>query len=285
MSDKDSEIATVDKAILRPHWPAPRHIVAGISLRSLGSNRPPNQDVNSDPYRSGNMAQHVGDCPERVTKNRHRLATLATPHHNEIAPQWQWLEQQHSNRIATIEQIDASPIAADGLCTSRSQLTCTVLSADCLPILLSDSRGRRIAAIHAGWRGLASGIIDNSIAAFCRADSHGEALLPQHIYAWLGPAIGADHFEVGDDVVAAFTTKSHEKQRYRDAFEARKNGKYSAHIYLLARRALSHCGVEAVYGGDLCTACDTEHFFSYRRDGRTGRMASFITIAAEPNNP
>ncbi|NOR80645.1 MAG: peptidoglycan editing factor PgeF, partial [Methyloprofundus sp.] len=146
---------------------------------------------------------------------------------------------------------------------AKNNIVCTVLTADCLPILLCDQQGTMVAAIHGGWRGLLNGIIENTLVKM--PDSE--------ILAWLGPAISAQCFEVGDDVRSAFINKS---TQFAIAFKKQVNGKYLADIYQIAKLLLNDVGVQKIYGGDYCTVTDKERFFSYRRDGQTGRMATLI---------
>ena len=157
---------------------------------------------------------------------------------------------------------------ADGLFSSEKNHVCVAMTADCLPVLICDKQGSEVAAVHAGWRGLADGIIEQAVMQFT---SERRDLL-----VWLGPAIGPNHFEVGQDVYTAFTTYMPEAEI---AFAPLSNGQMMADIYLLARQRLKALGIDAIFGGDYCTADDSERFFSYRRDNVTGRMASLIWIA------
>lgn len=234
-------------------WPAPRGVHALTTLRSGG--------VSKGPFASMNPALHVGDDPEHVRENRRRLAEML-----DLPAEPLWLEQVHGVRavqadaVRGLQQADASFTAARGI-------VCAVLSADCLPVLLCTQSGAAVAAAHAGWRGLLGGVIENTVAA-----------LPQEpLYAWLGPAIGAQRFEVGDEVRAAFAAKS---SAFVAAFAPQGNGKWLADIYRLARLTLQSIGIQAVYGGGYCTVCDSARFFSYRRDGCTGRLASLIWLDA-----
>lgn len=278
--------------IIRPIWPAPAHIIAGVTTRNDG--------FSDAPFDSFNLAEHVGDNIEAVAKNRMLLATaISGEQNNHPGPQqWQWLEQTHSTHAVHIESVQAQAIAADASITSNHGVVCTVLTADCLPILLCDATGSHIAAIHAGWRGLAGGIVKNTVRALfesINANSINNSAEdtknnPQPtIYAWLGPAIGPDHFEVGEDVKAAFllamdsmvlssSKNQSPAEAYQQAFHSTGKNKYLADIYQLASIALNAAGVNHIYGGGFCTACEEKRFFSYRRNNVSGRMASFIFI-------
>ena len=249
--------------IIKPIWPAAPQVVAGVSCRMGG--------YSQAPFGQLNLAQHVGDDIDHVIKNRMHLAST-----NQSA-KWQWLEQTHSTTIAELDNIQNEPLAADASFTKKTNLVCTVMTADCLPILLCDAQGTRVAAIHAGWRGLANGIIANSVNAFC---SSLPIIKSQQIYAWLGPAIGPDHFEVGQDVKDAFINTN---PSCSAAFKTKANNQYWADIYQLATIALHASGVHHIYGGGFCTVCDKERFYSYRREGQTGRMASYIYLDMNQN--
>lgn len=236
--------------ILLPDWPAPPAVRACATTRAGG--------VSTGPYASLNLGDHVGDDPAAVAENRvclrRELALPAEP---------LWLTQVHGTAVA-----EGQGGCADASVAFGAGTVCTVMTADCLPLLLCDRAGTRVAAVHAGWRGLLAGVIE---AAVARLGSPGAELL-----VWLGPAIGPDAFEVGEEVRAAFLA---EDGGAVGAFRPSPAGRWLADIYALARRRLARCGVSAVYGGDLCTYHDAERFYSYRRDGVTGRMASLIWLA------
>jgi YfiH family protein len=238
----------------RAEWPAAPGIVAGCTLRTGG--------VSRGVYRSLNLGAHVGDDPQAVAENRRRfLADTGLP------AEPAWLDQVHGSAVA----VDPAPgVEADACYTTRTGAVCAVLVADCLPVLLTAADGSELAAAHAGWRGLAAGVLENTIAGF-RSD-------PGAILAWLGPAISQAAFEVGDDVRDAFLVRD---ARAAGCFLANDRGRWQADLYGLARRRLSAAGVTKVFGGDSCTCADTERFFSYRRDGQCGRMAAFICRMAE----
>ena len=235
-----------------PSWPAPDNIVALCTTRS---------HVHSlGVYGKANYGLHVGDKTTAVTANR--AALLERLPLNNIA----WLEQVHGNKVVAA-QADTVAVA-DGNFTQQQGLACAVMTADCLPLLLTNYDGSQVAAIHCGWRSLAQGIVANAVNSFtCK---------PSEIIAWLGPAIGPRCFEVGQDVVDSFSVLPWFQS---DAFEPQKSGKYLADIYTLARYALVDSGVIAVSGGDYCTVSDEARFYSYRRDGDTGRMVSLIFMS------
>lgn len=247
---------------LIPDWPAPAPVRAAVTLRGGGHS--------AAPWATFNLGAQVGDDPQRVAANRTLLRTrLALP-----APP-QWLRQEHG--VGVIEaRADCRPCAADASFTRTPGVVCAVLTADCLPVLFADRGGTLVAAVHAGWRGLAAGVLQATIGAM---DTPPTALM-----AWLGPAIGPAHFEVGPEVRAAF------KSRLADGVGATdidacftrspgRRGHCFADIYRLARLELGRLGVVDVYGGGRCTFSEATAFYSYRRDGVTGRMASLIWLA------
>jgi YfiH family protein len=236
-----------------PDWPAPAQIRACTTTRAGGASNPP--------FDSFNLADHVGDDPAAVAVNRARLVdVLGLPN------QPCWLRQVHGIGLVDAGRQPAEPVPeGDGAYSDQAGVVCAVLTADCLPVLLCDRSGRRVAAVHAGWRGLSSGILERAIDVF-GGSSDG-------ILAWLGPAIGPDAFEVGDEVRETFV--KHDSYA-RDAFLPSRPGHWMADLYLLARQRLAGRGVANIYGGGLCTFSDESRFYSYRRDGTTGRMASLI---------
>ena len=232
---------------LLPDWPAPTNIHAGTTLRNGGISLPP--------YDSLNLGDHVGDDPAAVAENRRRLNLPAEP---------VWLKQTHSPRIIEATHDMATPVEADGSYTTQPNVICTVLTADCLPVLICDRAGHQIAAVHAGWRGLAAGILEAAVKNFS-ADN-------RELLIWLGPAIGPKAYEVGEDVREIFLSHDPDAQT---AFCATQH-KWHMDIYQLARLRLQALGVSAIYGGKHCTFTEQHAFYSYRRDGMTGRMASVI---------
>lgn len=234
---------------IRPDWSAPANVHALVTTRSGG--------VSGGPHASFNLGDHVGDDPAAVAENRRRLRTV-------LPADPVWLTQVHGARC-----IDATGAAAgceaDAAFARAPATVCTVLTADCLPILLCDDGGTVVAAAHAGWRGLAAGVIEATVRAM---NTPGEKLM-----AWLGPAIGPGRFEVGDAVRAQFIGR---EPQAAAAFVPRGSGKWLCDIYGLARQRLAALGICRTVGADFCTATDEGRFYSYRRDGATGRMASLI---------
>jgi len=237
-------------AWLTPDWPAPARVNACVTTREGG--------VSLAPFDSLNLGDHVGDDPTAVAENRRRLIDqfLITP---------AWLQQVHG--IAVVEADPTQVATADASWTATPGIACTAMTADCLPVLFCNRAGTRVAAAHAGWRGLANGVLEATLDSL--------AVPANEILAWLGPAIGPQAFEVGPEVREAFIAQLPEAVK---AFAASPNaGKFLADIYQLARLRLAARGITAVYGGGLCTVNDPR-FFSYRRNPRTGRFASLIWI-------
>lgn len=238
-------------------WPAPANVRALTTTRtSMGTSRPP--------FDRFNLADHVGDDPAAVAANR---AQLVEKLHLPAEPVW--LEQIHGAVVARLPTPVTRP-QADAAMTSTPGVVCAVLTADCLPVLFCDRAGTRVAAAHAGWRGLAGGVLEATVNAL--------DVPPQEILAWLGPAIGPRAFEVGEEVRAAFIA---DDPAASSAFAPTTPGHWHADLYVLARKRLARLGIEAVSGGGHCTFEDAQRFYSYRRDGRTGRMASLIWLQAE----
>lgn len=237
---------------LHPDWPAPAGVRAVVTTRLGG--------VSAPPFASFNLGTHVGDSEFAVLRNRKILQReLGLPD----APRW--LNQVHGN--AVVDAADGDHNArADGSFARTQGAVCVVMTADCLPILLCDQSGQAVAALHGGWRGLAAGIVESGIRALGCASTE--------VMAWLGPAIGPRAFEVGADVRYAFVQID---ERHAGAFVP-AGDRWLADIYELARTQLEALGVTAIYGGNGCTYTDRERFYSYRRDGITGRMASLIWI-------
>ncbi|MDF2155483.1 peptidoglycan editing factor PgeF [Vibrio sp. CAU 1672] len=238
-----------------PNWPAPKNVRAFASTRGGG--------FSAGPYRGLNLGAHVGDDGSLVEKNRDWLVQQANLPNAPI-----WLNQTHSTVVAQVSQPTAHVLDADGVFTSASNVICSAMTADCLPVLLTNTQGTQVAAVHAGWRGLADGILENALALFT-----GEVM------AWLGPAIGPKAFEVGEDVLQAFVDFDPQAVQ---AFAPRDSkGKWLADITWLAKQRLHKAGVTQVFACDLCTYHDPESFYSYRRDGITGRQATFIWLAGD----
>ena len=239
--------------LITPAWPAPANVKAVSSTRAGG--------CSTGPYCSLNLGNHVGDDAAVVSHNRQLFYTKAM-----MPAQPVWLNQTHSTRCITLTRTVTDDINADASFSRQSGLVCTVMTADCLPLLLCSKDGTEVAAVHAGWRGLCDGVIENTLQLFSR---------PADCLAWLGPAISQRAFEVGPEVRTAFIRQD---PAASSAFIAAKQDKWLADLYLLARQRLAHCGVTAVYGGEHCTYQQAADFFSYRRDGQTGRMATAIWL-------
>lgn len=232
-------------------WPAPSNIHAGTTTRIGG--------YSHGVWSAMNLALHVGDNPEHVARNRayikEFLSLPAEPH---------WLEQTHSNKVINLTK-DYTSRPADGAYTTTPHQVCVVLTADCLPLLLCNTAGKEIAAIHVGWRGFCANIITSALNTF--------STMPGELMAWIGPCISAEHYEVGDEVRSACLQVVGD---HGNAFSASRPGHWFADIQKLVRHQLSMAGVKQIYGGEYCTCTDDQHFYSYRRDGTTGRMASLI---------
>ncbi|QIB66355.1 peptidoglycan editing factor PgeF [Kineobactrum salinum] len=244
--------------LLEPDWPAPARVRAFTTTREGG--------VSSGPYQSFNLGDHVGDDRAAVAANRTRLQALLPP-----GSGVQWLRQCHGNEVVAAGADRQAP-SADACWTGRSQLACAVLTADCLPVLFCDRAATVVAAAHAGWRGLLAGVLERTVEAL--------PVAPGELLAWLGPAIGPARFEVGAEVREAFCAGSGlGSDELAACFQASaRRDHYLADLYGLARLRLCCAGVERVFGGGFCTFADAARFYSYRRDGQTGRMASLIHL-------
>lgn len=244
-----------------PQWPAPKSVNSLVSTRKGG--------VSKHPFDTLNLGDHVGDQATDVLANRAIFARgLPT------APLW--LKQTHSTVVSTPHSRlheRGGGITADAAVTNIPGEVLVIMTADCLPVLLTNSSGTVVGAAHAGWRGLCAGVLENMMTELLKLSVDKN---PANLIVWLGPAIGPQEFEVGQDVVSAFTDSS--SPIPADAFVAipGRPGKYLANIYQLAKVRLEACGVQLISGGGYCTVRDQEQFFSYRRDGQTGRFASAI---------
>ena len=241
---------------LQPDWPASSRVRAYSTTRHGGQS--------SGCYASLNLGDHVGDEPVTVAANRRGLSQAL-----ELPSEPLWLRQIHGTQVVEADRARSGTsheIQADGSVTSVPGTVCVVMTADCLPVLLCDRAGTRVAALHAGWRGLVAGVLEAGVAAMhCP---------PEQLMAWIGPAIGPTAFEVGDEVRAACV--DHDPAA-GSCFEA-SNQRWLADLPTLARQRLGSAGVGSVHGGRWCTWQDGERFFSYRRDGQTGRQASLIWL-------
>lgn len=237
--------------LIIPDWPAPANVKTLQTTRSGG--------VSSSPYESLNLGDHVGDAPLAVERNRMLLNTL-------LPSEPVWLEQAHGTIVANADHANCLP-QADACIARHRSAVCVVMTADCLPVLLCDTRGSVVGAAHGGWKGLAAGVIETTVQAMDMA--------PQNLMAWLGPAISQQAFEVGEEVRAAFVAI---QPQSASAFIPGPEGKWFADLYALARLRLDALGITSIFGGGYCTYRERERFFSYRRDRTTGRMGTFIWL-------
>lgn len=245
-------------------WPAPASVRAGHTLRAGGYSTGAWSALGGAP--GLNLGAHCGDDPQSVALNRGLLTSTlpATP---------LWLQQTHGVEVWRADapgvQAWSNPPCADGAVSAACNQVLAILSADCLPVLITEQTGLVVGAAHAGWRGLANGIVEQTLAAARELAPQGQTWM-----AWLGPAIGPTAFEVGDEVLAAFET---DHPAVRQCFvPCRASGKWMADLFGLARQRLARSGVQAIYGGGCCTVTDPARYYSYRRDRETGRMASLI---------
>ncbi|MBZ0334507.1 peptidoglycan editing factor PgeF [Marinobacter sp. AL4B] len=245
--------------LLRPDWPVSARVQALCTTRKGG--------VSQSPWQSLNLGVHVGDNPVDVARNRQCLATFMGVNSDQLG----WLNQVHGTRVVelTRDNLNNCP-DADASFTREQGVVCAILTADCLPVILADCDGRVVGAAHAGWRSLCGGVLENLIRAM--------AVEPSKLTAWFGPSIGPANFKVGPEVRAAFVEQQSESA-YAFSEQGARPGHFIADIYELARLRLSRAGVSDISGGGLCTVDDPERFYSYRRDGQTGRMATLVWLA------
>ena len=263
--------------IIPPDWPAPARVRSAFTLRTGG--------VSVSPYDSLNLGAHVGDAGDAVAENRRRVRErLGLP------AEPVWLQQVHGIEVADLDVRQpgvpqpgavasereglsggssvsprAEPPRADAAVTRTPGRVCVIQVADCMPVLFAARDGTAVGAAHAGWRGLAGGVLEETVRKL--------AVPPQQLIAWLGPTIGQSHFEVGDDVRSAFVLRDPDAA---SAFETNARGRWQCDLYALAKRRLSALGVQDVFGGGWCTYADAARFFSFRRDGQCGRMAALV---------
>jgi YfiH family protein len=240
--------------LLEFEWRLPPGVRAAFTTRQGG--------VSQAPWDSFNLGVHVGDAHEAVIANRARLKSMLS-----LPSEPAWMTQVHGVDVFDIDKATdlLAPPTADAVITHERGYVCAIMVADCLPVLFASSDGSRIGAAHAGWRGLAAGVVEKTVAALGVPGSQ--------LSAWLGPAISREHFEVGDEVRAAFVAKD---AGAASTFAKNARGKWQADLVALARRRLEAVGVTDVSGGEWCTFADRERFFSHRRDGKGGRMAALI---------
>ena len=246
-------IKKMEKFWMKAGWPAPNHVKAGTSVRVGGHSSPP--------YNESNVSLNVGDDPKKVKENRIELLM-----HLGISTEPIWLKQEHNKKILLVDETPTD-IKADGSYTTKKNKVCVVTTADCVPILFCNNEGTKVAAIHAGWKGICMGIIDDTIKIFDR---------PESVFVWIGPCISKKHYEIGEDVYSNFLNYS---DSLENSFKKNNNQKWSCCLNNIVKTLLKNSGVEKIYDCGLCTYELGDLFFSHRRDGNTGRMATMIWIA------
>jgi YfiH family protein len=235
-----------------PNWPAPKNIKCVTTTRTGGYSK--------QEYHSLNLGSHVKDDKESVLQNRHLiLEDLKLP------SEPIWLEQVHGSFVLNLAENSPMDNVADAMYSNKVGDVCAVLTADCLPVAFCDLSGEHISVAHAGWRGLENGVLENTL--------HTMPVVNEKIICWLGPAIGPDSFEVGEEVFERFISKN---KTHKNSFIKKNNRKYLANIYQLAKNILASHKVQGIYGSGYCTYNEYDRFYSYRRDGETGRMATLI---------
>ena len=241
--------------LIIPNWPAPKNVYALQTTRDGGASHAP--------FNSLNFGSHVNDNPQHVAQNRQLL--------NQFLPNEPvWLNQIHGINVVDAADTDCLP-DADASYTSRKNVVCVTMTADCLPILLCDQAGTAVASIHAGWRSLCDGVIETTVKQM--------PVESNQLMAWLGPAIGPNAFEVGTEVRTQFIAKDAQAElAFKKHGENQEQDKWLADIYKIATQRLNNLGITQIYGGGECTYTDKEKFFSFRRDGQTGRMATLIWL-------
>jgi purine-nucleoside/S-methyl-5'-thioadenosine phosphorylase / adenosine deaminase len=236
---------------IEPDWPTPPGVRLISTLRTGG--------VSEGRYSSLNLGEHVGDDASRVAENR-RLLRDST----RLPAEPRWLKQIHGVAVAELDE-HTNDQAADASFTRHIGRVCAILTADCLPVMLAARSGEAVGAVHAGWRGLAAGVIESAVENL--------ALPGEQLQAWLGPSIGPEHFEVGAEVRETFVFADATAE---SAFRPNARGRFQADLRVLARQRLERLGIRHIYGGEECTYAQPKRFFSYRRDGQTGRQATLI---------
>ncbi|RAS66654.1 hypothetical protein DET48_105211 [Vibrio diazotrophicus] len=237
---------------ITPNWNAPKQVKAFASTRIGGCSK--------SPYEGLNLGMHVGDDPILVQSNRDLLQQQT-----EMPTAPVWLNQTHSTVVLEVAQPTNDVLNADGVITSSPNVVCSAMTADCLPVLITNTQGTQVAAVHAGWRGLAGGIVENALTHFSN-----------DVMLWLGPAIGPQAFEVGEDVLQAFL--DYDSKAATAFVPGKQQGKWWANMATLTRLRMAKLGIDQVFDSGLCTYQDPQRFYSYRRDGVTGRQATFIWI-------
>lgn len=247
---------TQSDAWIKAGWPAPANVIAGCTTRGGG--------ISQGKFATLNLGLHVGDNPDHVAENRRRMRAACGLRSAPL-----WLNQVHGAQVVVDPSPDAVP-EADAIVSSRPDVVCAVMIADCLPVLFVSKDGAEVGAAHAGWRGLCAGVLEATIEAF--------AAPAENLMVWLGPAISQEHFEVGDEVRDTFV--DHDRIAAQ-CFVQNARGRWQADLCSLAGQRLQGAGVEQIYGGGLCTFGDSNRFFSYRRNGQCGRMAAFVTRCSD----
>ena len=239
---------------ITPNWPAPLNVQALVTTRNGG--------ISTGPYASFNLGSHVGDKPHIVNQNRVKLLKI-------LPNEPKWLNQVHGSTPIWVDN-NTNTLKGDAALSKTCNIVCAILTADCLPILLCDETGTVVGIIHAGWRGLVAGVIEQTIAEMNK--NGGE------IMAYLGPAIGPDYFEIGEEVRHSFIKQDKMSASAFTPYNGANSKKWLANIFLLARQRLARAGVTEIYSHEECTYSNSDKFYSYRRDGNTGRMASLIWL-------
>ena len=245
---------------LGPDWPVPQNVRSVFTLRAGG--------VSVGPYASLNLAAHLADAPQAVAENRRRIAACFN-----LPSEPAWLTQVHGNEVVRLGAQLPADLKADAVVTAQAGRVCAIQVADCLPVLFAARDGSVVGAAHAGWRGLAAGVLENTVAAL--------GVPPVQLLAWIGPGIGPAHFEVGAEVREAFVgaAGAADAAAVQAAFIANARGRWQCDLAGLARQRLLACGLTAIHGGQWCTFSAAGDFFSHRRDGSSGRMAALIWLA------
>ena len=259
MPESDASAGGAGLPWLQPDWQAPASVRAAFTLRGGG--------VSVGLCASLNVGAHVHDDPLNVAENRRRIAAaLALP--SEPA----WLTQVHGNHVVRLVADELPAPGADAVITAQPGRVCVIQVADCLPVLFAARDGSVVGAAHAGWRGLAAGVLEHTVSAL--------GVPPAQLLVWIGPGIGRRHFEVGPEVREAFIGVAQAgAPAVEAAFVPNARGRWHCDLVALARLRLARLGVTDIHGGHWCTFADAEHFFSHRRDGRSGRMAALIWLA------
>ena len=246
-------MTAAEPQVIVPDWPAPPGVRSAFTLRTGG--------VSVAPYDSLNLGASIGDSPEAVAENRRRVREKLR-----LPAEPVWLEQVHGVEVVVLGAPDLPP-TGDASVARGAGCVCAIRVADCMPVLFAARDGSAVAAAHAGWRGLAGGVLEATVRRL--------GVPASQLIAWMGPAIGPAHFEVGEEVRAAFTATDVDAA---SAFVANARGRWQCDLYALARRRLAGIGISGIYGGGWCTFAEADRFFSYRRSGQCGRMAALIWI-------